>query len=157
MARSHLRWGYNDIFFGMSSVSAQQGITSSNFRGTGYIDYFDPTSNILDLFMSGGQNSRMGFTLSATTSGYTVWDALSAGFSLSHYFFGNEYDNFARIQLAYPGITSYRILLGDAAAVPVPPAIGLALGALGSLAWIGRKRKKSRTSPAKTTKVPAEA
>lgn len=157
MVRSHLRWGQNDIFFGMSGTSAQQGIIASNFRGTGYIDYFDSTVNLLDLYMGGGQNSRMGFSLSSSNASYSVWDALRSGFSLWHGFFGNEYDNQAKIALTYPGITSYTILLGDAAAVPLPPAAGLALGALGSLAWIARKRKKSGGTPAKTAGVPAEA
>ena len=140
--RTHLCCS-NDLFFQLGPAASISGIVASDFHGTGFIDYFDASSSLTGLFMTGVHNNRMGFSLSSTNPGYTVWDALSAGFRLEHFFFGGEYLNLAQIRLTYPGITAYRIQLGDAAAVPVPPAIGLALGALGWLAWVARGRKKS--------------
>lgn len=157
--RSHLggAYKYNDVFFGLSSTASNNGILASDFHGTGYIDYFDTNTNYSDLFMSGLQNGRVGFTLSSSNPNYSVWDALSSGFGFDHFFFGNEYNNQSWITLSYPGITSYKIQLGDAAAVPLPPSLFLGLAGLLPLALIRRKRKKSAASPAKTTRVPAEA
>lgn len=143
--RSHLLWS-NDLFFGLSAAAQNQGIIASDFRGTGYIDYSDPASPGTDVFMSGSHNDRFGFTLSSTNSGYSVWDALTVGFRIDHFFFGNEMFNSAIIQLTYPGITSYEIQLADAAAVPIPPAFALLAGAFGLLGIAARRGQMHRES-----------
>ena len=153
--RSHPNLRSSDVYMGIGGSAASGALAFSNVRAAWDIAAQFAAEGYVGLY--GPNNTSIGFTLSSIDPNYTVWDALAAGISIDHGFFANEYFNGARISLTYPSITSYTIQLGEAALVPVPAAAALTLTGIGVLGLVSRKRKKSGTSPAKTTGVPAEA
>lgn len=161
--RSHPSTQSHDLYLTIGAPYGGSGLTASNFvtsspNGSGmYYDLGSFQSNSM-IWLHGYPYDSIGFSLASTGASGTVWDALSQyGMGFQFLFFGGEFAYYGGLQLTYPGITSYRIQLFDAALVPVPPAIALTLGGLGALSFFARKRKKSGNTPAKTTKVPAEA
>ena len=148
MIRSHPQAKESQIYLGLPSLAASNGINVSDIGGSSASRF-----NLIDwpqdsqIYFTGENNDRLSFTLSSTNPNYTVWDALSTSLSFEHCFLGCEFTNLYRLNLTYPGVTAYTVQLGEAAAVPVPASILLLAGGFIPFAWLRSRRKQIRRAP----------
>lgn len=143
VVRIRSNFGGTEQIFLLNSAAPPNAIIASDFAGPGPIGIVSLSDPSLEIFFRANSNDRFSFTLYSLDPNYSVWNALTGGFSLWQGFFGNEYYNHASIWLDDPRVTSYDFQLGNAAAVPLPPAFALGLGALGFLSLFRRRKRKN--------------
>jgi hypothetical protein len=130
------------VYFTIPTTSGQNNYSIIDVKGSAFFDLSD-FARYGNLLIQGYNNDRLRFTLSSTDSNFNAWSAVgSGGFKLEHYFFGGEYLNSARLILDDPGVGRYKILLGEAAAVPIPPTLALAMGGILPLVFLRAKSRR---------------